>query len=78
MNGIMKQAMINSIRHSDAGAPDNRDSIIEPAASPRRKISECIAMLSETSTATIDDTFAEDIDAVIASHRESLDPPTSD
>lgn len=46
------------------------------AASPvRRTISECIALLSDDSSATIDPDFAHDVDAAIAAHREPLEPP---
>jgi antitoxin (DNA-binding transcriptional repressor) of toxin-antitoxin stability system len=40
----------------------------------RRTISECIAVLPEDSTSTIDPDFAKDVEAAIDSHRESLDP----
>jgi antitoxin (DNA-binding transcriptional repressor) of toxin-antitoxin stability system len=43
-----------------------------------RTISECIALLSETSTATIDSDFSKDVEAAAASHREPLDPPRWD
>jgi antitoxin (DNA-binding transcriptional repressor) of toxin-antitoxin stability system len=47
------------------------------APSPmRRTISECIALLPEDSTATIDEDFAKDIKAVVASPQEPLEPPT--
>ena len=39
----------------------------------RRTISECIALLPEDSTATIDADFAKDVEAAIESHREPLD-----
>ena len=46
------------------------------AASPvRRTISECIALLSDDSSATIDPDFAKDVDAAIAARREPLEPP---
>jgi antitoxin (DNA-binding transcriptional repressor) of toxin-antitoxin stability system len=41
----------------------------------RRTISECIALLPEDSTATIDPDFAKDVEAAIESHREPLNPP---
>jgi antitoxin (DNA-binding transcriptional repressor) of toxin-antitoxin stability system len=50
--------------------------IIHAPESPRRTISECIALLPDDSTATIDPEFAKDVDAAIATHREPLDPPT--
>jgi len=49
--------------------------VLKPAEPPRRKISECIAMLPAGSTATIDADFAGDVDAAIAAHREPLEPP---
>lgn len=49
------------------------------AASPvRRSISECIALLSDDSSATIDPDFAKDVEAAIAAHREPLAPPAQD
>lgn len=42
-------------------------------APPRRTISDCIALLPENSTATIDPDFAKDVQAAIDSHREPLD-----
>jgi antitoxin (DNA-binding transcriptional repressor) of toxin-antitoxin stability system len=47
--------------------------VLKAAEPPRRTISECIAMLPADSTATIDEDFAADVDAAIASHREALD-----
>jgi antitoxin (DNA-binding transcriptional repressor) of toxin-antitoxin stability system len=52
--------------------------VLRPAEPPRRKISECIAMLPADSTATIDADFAGDVEAAIAAHRESLEPPVWD
>ena len=40
----------------------------------RRTIAECIAVLPEDSTSTIDSDFPKDVEAAIDSHRESLDP----
>lgn len=45
----------------------------------RRTISECIALLPEDSTATIDRDFAKDVAAAVGSHSEPLNsypPPT--
>ena len=39
----------------------------------RRTLAECIAMLPEDSTATIDEDFAKDVEAAIKSHREPAD-----
>jgi len=52
--------------------------IVQPAPPAPRKISECIALLPEDSTATIDPDFAKDVEAAVASHRESLNPPAWD
>jgi antitoxin (DNA-binding transcriptional repressor) of toxin-antitoxin stability system len=42
-------------------------------APPRRTLAECIAMLPEDSTATVDEGFARDVEAAIKSHREPAD-----
>lgn len=39
---------------------------------------ECIALLPEDSTATIDPDFAKDVEAAVESHREPLNPPAFD
>jgi len=52
--------------------------VLKPAEPPRRKLSECIAMLPADSTATIDPEFAGDVEAAIAAHREPLEPPVWD
>jgi hypothetical protein len=52
--------------------------VLRPADPPRRKISECIAMLPADSKATIDAEFAGDVEAAIAAHREALEPPAWD
>ena len=45
----------------------------------RRSIDECIALAREHgSHATLDEDFAKDLETVIDSHRESLDPPAWD
>jgi antitoxin (DNA-binding transcriptional repressor) of toxin-antitoxin stability system len=44
----------------------------------RRTISECIALLPENSTATVDADFSKDVEAAVASHREPLSPPAWD
>jgi antitoxin (DNA-binding transcriptional repressor) of toxin-antitoxin stability system len=49
--------------------------VLRSAIPPRRKISECIALLSDDSSATIDPDFADDVEAAIAAHREPLEPP---
>lgn len=52
--------------------------VLRPAAPPRRRISECIAMLLSESTAIIDAGFAGHVDAALAAHREALEPPAWD
>jgi antitoxin (DNA-binding transcriptional repressor) of toxin-antitoxin stability system len=49
--------------------------VIHAPIPPRRSISECIALLAEDSTATIDADFARDVEAAVESHREPLEPP---
>ena len=54
---------------------DARPVAVLHAAEPvRRTISECIALLPEDSTATIDADFAKDVEAAVESHREPLNP----
>lgn len=58
---------------------DARPVAVLHAAEPvRRTISECIALLPEDSTATIDADFAKDVAVAVASHREPLNPPAWD
>jgi antitoxin (DNA-binding transcriptional repressor) of toxin-antitoxin stability system len=52
--------------------------VIHAPVPPRRSISECIALLREDSTATIDPDFARDVEAAVESHREPLEPPAWD
>ena len=52
--------------------------VLRAAVPPRRRISECIALLEEDSSATIDPDFAKDVDVAIAIHREPLEPPAWD
>jgi antitoxin (DNA-binding transcriptional repressor) of toxin-antitoxin stability system len=52
--------------------------VIHAPVPPRRSISECIALLPEDSTATIDADFAKDVEAAVDSHREPLEPPAWD
>jgi antitoxin (DNA-binding transcriptional repressor) of toxin-antitoxin stability system len=52
--------------------------VLRSAVPPRRKLSECIALLSDDSSATIDPDFANDVEAAIAAHREPLEPPAWD
>ena len=52
--------------------------VLHAAEPVRRTISECIALLPEDSTATIDPDFAKDVEEAIESHREPLNPPAWD
>lgn len=52
--------------------------VLRSAVPLRRKISECIKLLSDDSSATIDPDFANDVDAAIAAHREPLELPAWD
>jgi antitoxin (DNA-binding transcriptional repressor) of toxin-antitoxin stability system len=52
--------------------------VIHAPITPRRSIAECIALLPEDSTATMDADFAKDIESAIESHREALEPPAWD
>lgn len=47
--------------------------VLRAPAPSRRTISECMALLPESSTATIDADFANDVAAAVESHREPLD-----
>jgi antitoxin (DNA-binding transcriptional repressor) of toxin-antitoxin stability system len=52
--------------------------VVHSAPPVRRTISECLALLPEDSTATIDSDFAQDVATAIESHREPLHPPAWD
>lgn len=55
---------------------ENGSTPIAELRSPQPKrmtIDECIALLEAKEQVTQDDTFAEDIDTVVAMHREPLD-----
>ena len=52
--------------------------VIHAPIPPRRSIAECIALLAEDSTGTIDADFARDVEAAVESHREPLKPPAWD
>lgn len=49
--------------------------VLRAPTSLGRTLFECIALLPENSSATIDDTFAKDVEAAVASHREPLRSP---
>lgn len=76
--------MANLLEHIRAGAEvviENGQrpvAVVRPAEPVRRTISECIALLPEDSTATIDADFAKDVRAAIESHHEPLNPPAWD
>jgi hypothetical protein len=59
-----------------AGAEVIIENDCQPVA--RRLISDCIALLPEDSTATVDPDFAKDVEAAIEGHREPLASPTWD
>ena len=52
--------------------------VLRAAVPPRRKISECIALLSNDSSATIDPDFSKDVETAIAAHRAPLEPSAWD
>jgi antitoxin (DNA-binding transcriptional repressor) of toxin-antitoxin stability system len=52
--------------------------VLHPIEPVRRTISECIALLPENSSATIDPDFARDVELAVESHREPLTPPAWD
>jgi antitoxin (DNA-binding transcriptional repressor) of toxin-antitoxin stability system len=52
--------------------------IIRAVEPVRRTIFECIALLPEDSTATIDSNFSKDVSAAVESQREPLNPPAWD
>ncbi len=53
----------------------NPVAVLRAPEPPRRKISECIALLPADSDATIDPDFARDVNEAISAHREPLEPP---
>jgi antitoxin (DNA-binding transcriptional repressor) of toxin-antitoxin stability system len=59
----------------DAASPV---AVLRTPAPPRRTIEECLALLPADSPATIDEDFASDVAAAVASHREPLNPPAWD
>jgi antitoxin (DNA-binding transcriptional repressor) of toxin-antitoxin stability system len=52
--------------------------VLRAALPRRRKLSEIAASLAKDSTATLDPDFAADLEAIIESHREPLNPPEWD
>ena len=65
------------IDSESGGAPV---AVVRPAESrPGRLLSESIALAkTHASTATLDEDFSRDLEAIINSHREPLNPPTWD
>jgi antitoxin (DNA-binding transcriptional repressor) of toxin-antitoxin stability system len=57
---------------------DRPVAVLHPADPVHRTISECIALLPQDSTATVDPDFAKDVEAAVESHREPLNPPEWD
>ena len=56
----------------DFDAPMSEEELKDWAPA-RRTLAECIAMLPEDSTATVDEDFAKDVEAAIQAHREPAD-----
>src|SRR5215510_8552339 len=57
-------------------APDAHPAaVVRPAEPVRGKISECIALMTADSTATIDHDFAKDVEGAIAAHRSRWSRP---
>ena len=52
--------------------------VIHAPVPPRRSIAECIALLPEGSSATIDEDFARDVREAVEAHRDPLNPPAWD
>jgi antitoxin (DNA-binding transcriptional repressor) of toxin-antitoxin stability system len=52
--------------------------VLRPPTPVSRSISECIALMSEGSDATVDEDFAKDVEAAVASRRDPLNPPAWD
>ena len=52
--------------------------VLHPAEPVRRTITECIALLPEDSTATLDPDFDKDVASAVEAHREPLSPPEWD
>ncbi len=52
--------------------------VLRTPAPPHRSIEECVSLLPEDSTATIDEDFARDVAEAVTAHREALNPPAWD
>ena len=67
--------------HPERGASKDLSRFAEPATTGlgrRITISECLALLPEDSTATIDSDFANDVQAAVERHREALNSHSRD
>ena len=75
-------AVLELIRHGAEVIVERNAQPVAVIKSPRfrgRPIDECIAMAkAHGSHATLDDEFAKDLDDIIDSHREPLNPPAWD
>ncbi|HXB71800.1 MAG TPA: hypothetical protein VNY05_26420 [Candidatus Acidoferrales bacterium] len=75
-------AVLEMIRQGAEVIVDRNAQPVAVIKSPRfrgRPIDECIAMAkAHGSHATLDDEFAKDLDDIIDSHREPLNPPAWD
>jgi len=47
--------------------------VLQAPAPVRRTVEECLALLPEDSTATVDEDFASDVEAAVVAHREAMD-----
>jgi len=74
MAHVRAGAEVEIVDHGETVAVVSR-----PVKRPGRLLSEVIALMeARGSTATVDEDFARDIEAVIAAHPEPLDPPAWD
>jgi antitoxin (DNA-binding transcriptional repressor) of toxin-antitoxin stability system len=52
--------------------------VLRPTEPPRRRVSQVLALMPKHATATMDESFARDVEEAIENHREPLDPLTWD
>lgn len=67
---------LEHVRHGVEVVVDQGDmpiAILKAPESPRRTISEILALMPKDSTVVMDEDFAQDVAAGIESHREPLD-----